>query len=148
MEVFSIAKGFYRLSKHAPPELNQKEFDRLRALRVYGETQDVKLVCQTFGISRATLYRWLKRFDPRDLISLRVESRRPRRVRSPLWSRELVRAVKELREEYPRWGKDKLVVLVRGQGHGLTNRIVPFTGEDNIVKLIPFRNYCTTRINS
>jgi hypothetical protein len=38
-----------------PPELDQKEFDRLRALRIYGETEDVKLVCQTFGISRATM---------------------------------------------------------------------------------------------
>jgi transposase len=91
MKVFSIAKGFYRLSKHAPLELNQKEFDRLRALRVYGETEDVKLVCQTFGISRATLYRWLKGFDPKDLTSLKEQTRRPRRVRKPLWSRELVR---------------------------------------------------------
>jgi transposase len=70
MEVFSIAKGFYRLSKNAPHELTQKEFDRLRALTIYKETRDVKLVCQTFGISRATLYRWLKRFDPKDLISI------------------------------------------------------------------------------
>jgi len=124
MEVFSIAKGFYRLSKDAPPELNQKEFDRLRALTIYRETQDVKLVCQTFGISRATLYRWLERFDPRDLISLREQSRRPRRVRKPLWSRELVRAVKELREAYPRWGKDKLVVLIRGQGYEVSTSTV------------------------
>ena len=51
MKVFSIAKGFYRLSKHVPPELGQKEFDRLRALTPSGETEDVKLVCQTFGIS-------------------------------------------------------------------------------------------------
>jgi transposase InsO family protein len=29
----------------------------------------------------------------------------------------LVEAVKELREKYPRWGKDKLGVLVRDQGH-------------------------------
>jgi transposase len=117
MEVFSIAKGFYRLSKNAPPELSQKEFDRLRALTIYGETKDVKLVCQSFGISRATLYRWLERFDPRDLSSLKEESRRPRRVRKPLWSRELVGAVKELREEYSRWGKDKLVVLLRDRGY-------------------------------
>jgi transposase InsO family protein len=117
MKVFSIAKGFYKLSKNAPAELTQKEFDRLRALTIYKETQDVRLVCQTFGVSRATLYRWLRRFDPRDLMSLREQTRRPRRVRRPLWSRELVRAVKELREEYPRWGKDKLGVLVRGQGH-------------------------------
>jgi putative transposase len=124
MKVFSIAKGFYQLSKHLPSELNQKEFDRLRALRIYGETQDVKLVCQTFGMSRATLYRWLGRFDPKDLSSLKEESRRPRRVRRPLWSWELVRAVKELREEYPRWGKDKLAVLIRGQGHEVSTSTV------------------------
>jgi len=115
--VYSIAKGFYQLSKHAPAELNQKEFDRLRVLTIYGETGDVKLVCQTFGISRATLYRWLKRFDSNDLTSLKEQSRRPRRVRRPLWSGELVQGVKALREEYPWWGKDKLAVLVRDQGH-------------------------------
>lgn len=124
MRVFSIAKGFHKLSKDAPPDLSQKEFDRLRALTIYGETEDVKLVCQAFGISRATLYRWLKRFDPRDLTSLKEESRRPRRVRRPLWSRELVRVVKELRGEYPRWGKDKLVVLVRGRGHEVSTSTV------------------------
>jgi putative transposase len=117
MEVFSIAKGFYRLSKNAPPELSQKELDRLRALTIYGETGDVRLVCQTFGVSRATLYRWLKRFDPKDLTSLKEQSRRPRRVRRPLWSRELIGAIKALREAYSRWGKDKLVVLVRDQGY-------------------------------
>ena len=37
-------------------------------------------------------------------------------MRQPTWSRELVLAVLHLREEYPRWGKDKLVVLLRRQG--------------------------------
>jgi hypothetical protein len=54
VKVFSIAKGFYPLSKRAPPEPSQEEFDRLRALTIYGERKDVKLMCQTFGISRAT----------------------------------------------------------------------------------------------
>jgi putative transposase len=40
----------------------------------------------------------------------------PYLVRKPLWSGELAEAVKDLRERYPRWGEDKLVVLVRGQG--------------------------------
>jgi len=124
MEVFSIAKGFYRLTRNAPPELSQKEFDRLRAMTLYREAKDVRLVCDTFGISRATLYRWLKGFDPKDWTSLKEESRRPRRVRRPLWSRELVGAVKELRERYPRWGKDKLVVLVRDQGHEVSTSTV------------------------
>jgi transposase InsO family protein len=124
MKVFSIAKGFYQLSKKAPPELSQKELDRLRALAIYGETRNVRLVCQSFGISRATLYRWFGQFDPKDLTSLREQSRRPRRVRKPMWSVELVRAVKKLREEYSRWGKDKLVVLVRGQGYKVSTSTV------------------------
>ncbi len=124
MEVFSIAKGFYRLSKNETPELSQKELDRLRAMTIYRETKEVELVCESFGISRATLYRWLKRWDPKDWDSLKEGSRRPRRVRRALWSWELVRAVKELREEYPRWGKDKIGVLVRDQGYEVSTSTV------------------------
>jgi putative transposase len=117
MDVFSIGKGFYKLSKDAPPELSQKQLDRLRAISIWNETRDAKLVCETFGVSRATLYRWLGRFNPRDLNSLKEQSRRPLRRRKPQWSLEVQRAVKELRTEYPRWGKDKLVVLLDRQGH-------------------------------
>jgi len=116
MRVFGIEGGFGGLCKHGPQELSPKQLDRLRALTLFGEIRDARVVCETFGIGRATLYRWLRRFDPKDLTSLREESRRPRRVRKPLWSRELVETVKEFREEYPRWGKDKLVVLVREEG--------------------------------
>jgi putative transposase len=117
MRVFGIEGAFGRLCKNTPQELSSKEFDRLRALTLFGEIRNARVVCETFGIGRATLYRWLRRFDPKDLTSLKEESRRPRRVRKPMWSRGLVQAVKALREEYPRWGKDKLVVLVRNQGH-------------------------------
>ena len=78
--------------------------------------RNAKLVCSTFGVSRATLYRWRKRFDPRDLPTLQERTRRPRRVRQPTWSPELVKAVLQLREQYPRWGKAKLAVLLRREG--------------------------------
>lgn len=41
MKVFSIAKGFHRLNKNTPPELTQKEENRLRTIRLYKETEDV-----------------------------------------------------------------------------------------------------------
>ena len=116
MIVFSIAKGFHRVSKKTPPELTQKELDRLRAITIWQETKDISLVCNTFGISRATLYRWIKQFDPKDLNSLKEQSRRPKRLRKPRWDYKLIMAIKELREHYPRWGKDKLIVLLREQG--------------------------------
>lgn len=116
MRVFSIAKGIHKIVKDIPPELTQKETDRLRAIRLYGETEDVNLVCKTFQISRSTFYRRLKRFDPKDLASLKDMSRRPKRLRKPKWQYELIMAVKELRRQYPMWGKDKLVVLLKDKG--------------------------------
>lgn len=116
MIVFSIAKGFHRITKKIPQELTQKELDRLRALTIWQETKDIILVCNTFGISRATLYRWIKQFDQKDLSSLKEHSRRPKRLRKPLWDFKLIMAIKELRKHYPRWGKDKLIVLLKQQG--------------------------------
>lgn len=116
MRVFSIAKGFHYLAKRAYPELSQKELDRLRAIRLWRQTKDAKLVCETFGISRATLYRWIQRFDPKDLSSLKERSRRPRRLRKPTWSHDLIMEAKALRRQYPRWGKEKLTALLGARG--------------------------------
>ena len=117
MRVFGLEREIYQAWRLGWTELCQKEVDRLRALRIFEETRDVGLVCETFGISRATLYRWAKRFDPGDLGSLRDRSRRPRRLRKPLWSTELIIAIRDLRAQYPRWGKDKLVVLLGAKGY-------------------------------
>lgn len=116
MKVFSIAKGFHRLTKNIPPELTQKEKDRLRAIEIWRETLDAELVCKTFQMSRASFYRWLKRYDPKNIISLKDKSKRPRNIRKPRWSYELIMAVKGLRGQYPRWGKDKIAVLLKNKG--------------------------------
>ncbi len=96
MRVFGIEGRFGHLSKNPPQELKGKELDRLRAVTLFGEIHNGRVVCETFGIGRATLYRWLRRFDPKDLMSLREASRRPRRVRKPMWSRKVAQAVKAL----------------------------------------------------
>jgi len=55
---------------------------------------------------------------------LEERSHQPRRLRRPTWSRELELAVLHLREQYPRWGKDKLVVLLRGKGWHVSTSMV------------------------
>lgn len=117
MKLFSITKGFHTLWKATlQNELSHKERDRLRAITLWQRTREVAIVCETFGISRATLYRWIKGFDPKDVSSLKEKSRRPHRVRNPQWSWKLVKAVREVRAQYPRWGKDKLAILLTRQG--------------------------------
>jgi len=68
------------------------------------------------GIARSTYYRWKKKFNPRNLQGLEDRSRRPRKIRKPCWTPELVERVQRLREEFssrkrvspfpsPRWGE-------------------------------------------
>ena len=43
-------------------------------------------------------------------------SRRPHRVRGRRWARELARAVEDLCNDNPMWGKRKIAVLLRREG--------------------------------
>jgi len=96
------------------PELTKMARHRLKWFDYYrSRGHNAALTCRYFGISRQTFYRWKRRYDPRNLRTLEERSHRPRRLRRPTWSRELELAVLHLREQYPRWGKDKLVVLLR-----------------------------------
>ena len=68
--------------------------------------------CRHFGISRQTFYRWWRRFD------------RPLRVRQPTWCPAAAEHLLALRRENSRWGKDKLVVLLRHQSYRLSTSMV------------------------
>ena len=90
----------------------------------YATHGNTALTCRYFGISRQTFYRWKERYNPRDLTSLEDRSHKPRRLRRPTWSPELAQAVLEQREEYPRWGKDKLVVLLHREGWEVSTSMI------------------------
>ncbi|MGH9743080.1 MAG: integrase core domain-containing protein, partial [Candidatus Acidiferrum sp.] len=80
--------------------------------------------CRHFGISRQTFYRWKRRFDRRDLSTLEGRSHRPHKIRQPTWSVELAQRVLALRRQYPRWGKDKLVVLLGRENYHVATSMV------------------------
>jgi transposase len=95
-------------------ELSKAAKHRLRIMEwCEAHGKNARLTCRHFGISPDTFYRWKRRFDGGGPVALENASRRPRRVRKPTWSPELERAVLELRNLTPGWGKDKLVVLLR-----------------------------------
>jgi transposase InsO family protein len=116
MQIKGLPWTMVQGSRRLDVELSDAAKQRWRALRVFEQTRDWRLVRETFGISRATLYRWRKQYDPKDWTTLEERSRRPRRVRKPRWTAELTGEVLKLREQYPSWGKNKLVVLLRKGG--------------------------------
>ena len=106
-------------------ELSREAKRRLEWIDWYqAHGRNARKTCRHFSISPDTLYRWLGRYAPKDLRSLEDRSRRPKRVRQPTWSPELSDAVLGMRERYPRWGKDKLVVLVRRAGWDVSTSMV------------------------
>ena len=82
----------------------------------HGHGRNVSLTARHFGVARPTVYRWLARYDRIRLETLEDRPSAPRRRRRPTWTIEQLGAVREVRRQYPRWGKDKLRVLLRRVG--------------------------------
>lgn len=115
--VHAEVPGVAWLGRYRPPELSRRAGVRLEMLdwhRAHGAS--VARTARRFGYSRPTVYRWLARYDPRRLETLEDRSSMPRRRRRPIWSEAEVAAVLRLRETFPRWGKDKLAVLLEADG--------------------------------
>jgi len=105
--------------------LSQTALQRLAWMDFYHtHGRNAALTCRHFAISRQTFYRWKRRFDRHNLASLEDHSHRPHRVRQPTWTPQLAERVLALRQQYPRWGKDKLVVLARREKRRVSTSMV------------------------
>lgn len=112
--VTPVLTGNWRLRRIA--ELSGEASKRLKWFDYYfSRGRNARLTCRHFDISPQTFYRWMKRYDPEDLSTLESRSHRPKQVRQPTYDSFLINAVLSEREKYPRWGKDKLAVLLRRQ---------------------------------
>ena len=109
------ARGTTYISRLSP-ELTKRAKVRLQWMGHFERHGSVSLTCRYFGISRPTFYRARKRYDPHHLGSLEDRPSRPRRRRQPTWTPALVEAVRAKREEFPRWGKEKIARLLRDAG--------------------------------
>jgi transposase InsO family protein len=78
--------------------------------------RNAALAARHFGIGRATLHRWLARYAVRGPVGLNEESRKPRRLRRPTTSWQVVMRTVQLRKQYPAWSKHKLRVLLLREG--------------------------------
>ncbi len=109
----------------AGQELSREAQVRLGWMDFYGSHgRNAALTSRHFGISRQTFYRWWRRYDPHDPRTLESRSHRPDYRRQPTWTPKLAEPVFAWRRRFPRWGKDKLVVLLRRQHPSLCTSMV------------------------
>jgi len=125
MKIISgVASGISRLAR-LDIELSKEARHRLKWFDYYdSHGHNARLTCRHFDVSPQTFYRWKKRYNRHHLKSLESHSCRPRKVRQPTYSPELILAVQQVREEYCRWGKDKLAILLHRKGFACSTSTV------------------------
>jgi transposase len=80
-----------------------KQLDHFYRLKEQGIAEPIAL--ELIDWSRATFYRWQKRFQAQGLKGLITQSRRPHQARKPEWSTHQAQQVLQLRRRFPAWGK-------------------------------------------
>ncbi len=106
-----------RIARTAAPDLSRRAQARLEMLDWHdAHGRNLSLTARHYGFSRPTVYRWLGRYDRFRLETLEDRPSRPVRRRRPTWTLVELDAVRRVRLAYPRWGKDKLAVLLRREG--------------------------------
>ena len=74
------------------------------------------LAARHFGISRMTLYRWVRRFKQYGVTGLNENSRKPKHLRQPTTPWNTVTRIVQLRKQYPAWSKYKIRALLSREG--------------------------------
>ena len=78
------------------------------------DTLSITELCELYGISRKTGYKWIDRYLRHGPAGLEELSRRPRRSPNQTGD-EIVSAILAARRRHPRWGGRKLLALMRKQ---------------------------------
>lgn len=120
MKVFGLHRSIYRAARINGEALSEAAQYRLEKVKLFAvlllKGVDSFEAAEHLMVSRSTLYRWQKKYRSGGPRALEPGSTRPKRIRQPQWSHALICQVKNLRRQYPMWGKAKLVVLLKRQG--------------------------------
>lgn len=120
----AILPGGAQLAR-LPAEPSETAKRRWKVIQWYEEHgEKVRLSARHFGFSPDTVSRWARAYGATGMRGLEPKSRRPVRVRQPETPLATVKRIQALREQYPRWGREKLRVLLEEEGLHLSAKSI------------------------
>jgi len=141
---FTVPRGG-KLSHISQSVISAEAGTRLSWMDYYFKTRNGRLTCRHFGISPDTFYKWKRKYQKDNLKSLEDDrkSRRPNNLRYPQTPIEVVEKIKTLRETYPRWGKEKLFILLKKEliKEGKENLLVSVSTVGRTINRLKQRGY-------
>jgi len=121
----AILPGAGRLVGLPAEEPSETARQRLKVMGWHeGHGGRVRLTARHFGYSPDTISRWSRSYREEGIAGLEPRSRRPRRVRQPQTQLAVVQRIQELREQYPRWGREKLRVILEREGFHISAKSI------------------------
>ncbi len=112
----AILPGAARLAR-LPAEPSETAKRRHKVIQWYQEHGGkVRLTARHYGFSPDTISRWVRGYNKDGIAGLEPRSRRPGKARQPQTPLAMVQRIQDLREQYPRWGREKLRVLLEREG--------------------------------
>lgn len=121
MEIITLPKGFYTLSKHKNIDLSSEAQKRLKFIDWYNlespkfskdKKKSVSLTCRHFGLFRSYFYRWYKRFKKYGVQGLEDYSHKPKHLRKAEHDVKLVKEIEMIRREHPTYSAKKIKVIL------------------------------------
>ncbi len=76
---------------------------------------NISLASRHFGLNRATVREWLKRFNQSGTLGLNDKSHRPKNIRKPVTDWYTVSEIIKVRKQYPAWSKYKIKKILERQ---------------------------------
>lgn len=120
--------------------------------------KNARATCRHFGISPDTFYLWKSRFDPGSLISLEDNkaTRRPKNVRQPTTSLEVVNKVVDIRRLDPEKSKYEIREELKREGtivgtstiQRIINRHPTLTNSQHVKKIRSHRKFAISRLKA
>ena len=113
------------LSTAAPSPAAKHRYEVVRWYEEHG--RQVRLTARHFGHSPDSVSRWVHALAAHGMRGLENQSRRPKQMRQPTTPLDQVARIKALRERYPRWGREKLRVLLLREGTSVSAKTIDRT---------------------
>ena len=117
-----LHRRFYHFNGIDQTNYSKKAFEREKKLKMYkklilgGCLRTLAL--EAIQTSKATFYRWKKRYKNSSLEGLENESRRPKNLRKPKWTIDDESLVLKIRKKHLLWGKGKISVIIKREYSG------------------------------
>jgi len=110
----TILPNQYKLERLGRQKISREAKFRLRVIDFYflKANRNATLTARHFMVSRAFVYKWLARFNPKHLPSLESKSCRPKRTRSVTYSEELVGYIRKIRQDNPSFSAVKVAKIL------------------------------------